>query len=137
MRFTIIIFLIFFLLILQVNCTDNSKNTFFNQSKLKDSLKTVSNKLKPKHIDTLKVVTKEQILGIWIALDKEYLTVEIDKHSFNYCKHKERLKYIFIKDTISIFHFNNKFGGRPYYVNDTLLLLNKNDYCLKFIRQKK
>ncbi|MCX6208993.1 MAG: hypothetical protein NTZ59_05690 [Bacteroidetes bacterium] len=98
---------------------------------LKSSAKT-SNWYK---VDTIKVASKKQILGTWIEINKENLTVQIDEHFFNYIEHHEKLKYKFHKDTISIFHFNNKFGGKPYIITDTLFLLGDDNYCLKFIRK--
>lgn len=120
----------------QISC-NNKPNKSAYQDTLPGTTKPVSDTLQSKRIDTIKVKNLNQILGTWITLSKEYLTVEIDKHSFYFREHNEKLKYKFDKDTISVFDFDNNFGGRPYFIKDTLLLLGRDGYCLKFLQQKK
>jgi hypothetical protein len=87
-----------------------------------------------KKVDTIAIKTRSQFLGVWTELGKEELTVEITKETFYYREHKEKWKYNFNGDTVRIFRLWGTQSGRPYFINDTLLLLNADGGGFKFIR---
>jgi len=77
-------------------------------------------------VDTIPVVSSKQITGIWSTTEKEILTVDISKDSIFYTEHFESHKYEIKKDSIYIHYYDFTFSGRPYLINDTLIISSIN-----------
>lgn len=89
-----------------------------------------------KKADTTAVYSVVQMAGTYTHINKEYLTVKISRHTFTFLEHHQKLNYTFKADTVTIVYFKDTFGGRPYFINDTLILLDNKGNCLKFVRKK-
>lgn len=86
-------------------------------------------------IDTIRVASSKQITGIWATTDKEILTVDISKDSIFYTEHFESYKYEIKKDSIYIHYPDFIFSGRPYLINDSLVI-SSIDGDVKYVRVK-
>lgn len=89
-----------------------------------------------KKVDTIPIKSKKQIIGPWLDLGKEELTLDISTRTFYYREHHERFKYQFDKDTIRIFYREVVVSGRPNFIGDTLLICASNGYTYKYLKIK-
>lgn len=86
--------------------------------------------------DTTIVTNKEQILGTWDDLGKEPKILEISKQTFLYPEHGESHTYRLTADSIYINYLDLVLVGKPYLIDDTLVIaLNEGED--KYIRHKK
>ena len=73
-------------------------------------------------LDTVSVKSSKQIIGKWMDLGKESLTVEISKDSIFYREHNESHYFKLKLDSIYIFYPDLILSGKPYLINDTFII---------------
>ena len=89
-----------------------------------------------KKVDTIPIRSKKQIIGTWLDLGKEELTLDISSKAFYYREHHEKFRYQFDKDTIRIFYRDVIVSGKPDFIGDTLLICALNGYTFKYLKIK-
>jgi hypothetical protein len=135
MRISVSVPIIFVLLFFIQACASTViKNTYNN--KHITSANVLPDTVYIKKADTTAVYSVAQMEGTYTHINKEYLTVKISRHTFTYLEHHQKLSYTFKADTVAIVYFKDTFGGRPYFINDTLILLDNKGNCLKFVRKR-
>lgn len=122
---------------------------FWNFEKWLDSVqfcnhrKPINRKVKFESFDKMipvpplltKVISKEQIIGIWETVGKELLTVDISKNQITFREHKESHKYKFHNDSINIYYQDFVQSGEAYFINDDTLVISTKDGELKYIKK--
>ena len=89
-----------------------------------------------KKVDIIPIKAKKQIIGTWLDLGKEELTLEISRRTFYYREHHEKFKYQFDADTIKIFYRDFVVSGKPAFIGDTLVISASNGYIYKYLQIK-
>ena len=121
-----------------ISCNRNDTKNNITLPVINDSTTKSTNKAKEnkKHVDTVPIISRNQIIGIWATTDKEILTVDISKDSIFYTEHYESHKYELKNDSIYIHYFDFIYSGKPYLINDSLIFASL-DGEAKYIRIKK
>ena len=135
-RFRNIIYFIFIVESFLPGCNDNSDKKITPNEGVDSSVMRSKNVIITKKVDTIPIKLRDQIIGTWLDLGKEELTVDISKQTFYYREHHELNNYLFDGDTIRIFYRGGTVSGKPYFINDTFLILASNDWGYKYIKFK-
>lgn len=129
MRVLAIVVFLFF-----TSCTSPERETVAKAEQSNNEISTNSTDLKQNQILTPLSSAKE-ILGIWIAKNKEELIVKIDKDSIYYPEHSESHKYSLKGDSIFISYPDLILRERIGFLKDTMVF-NSADGQSRFVRKQ-
>ena len=131
-----IFYLISAVQLLLTSCNSNSHKQNIASTTRMSPDSTIIESSSLNKVDTTFLKSSKQIIGAWNVLDKEGLTVDIKKQTFYYREHHEEYKYKFVKDSILIYFREATISGKPYFINDTLLIRSGPAGDMKYVRLK-